>query len=125
MTVYNRVRRLCNNKGIDISNLGQHLPDANVSKGAISHWKNGSVPRAGIIKAMADFFDVSPEYILSGKGTLAVSAEPAGVAKGHTHVAIINGNESKLSDQEVALLSLYKELDVIKRAKLLAYASEL
>lgn len=125
MTLYDRIRRLCNSQGIDISNLGEHLPDANVSKSTISHWKNGTVPRAGLVKAMADYFDVSPEYILTGKGA---ANEPAGVKEvvaGRAPVAIIDGYEKKLTEQEVALLNLYKELDVIQRARLLAYASEL
>lgn len=125
MTLYDRIRRLCNGRGIDISNLGEHLPDANVSKSTISHWKNGTVPRAALVKAMADYFEVSPEYILSGKGA---SVEPEGVKEvvaGRAPVAIIDGYEKKLSEQEVALLKLYKELDVIQKAKLIAYASEL
>ena len=125
MTLYDRIRRLCNGRGIDISNLGEHLPDANVSKSTISHWKNGTVPRAALVKAMADYFDVSTEYILTGKGA---SNEPAGVKEvvaGRAPVAIIDGYEKKLSEQEVALLELYKELDVVQRAKLIAYASEL
>ena len=124
MTLYNRVRRLCNDQGIDISNLGEHLPDANVSKSTISGWKKGAVPRAAIIKAMADYFDVSTEYIISGKGASAESADAKNATKSRNPVLIINGGE-KLSEQETALLKLYRELDVIKRAKLLAYASEL
>lgn len=124
MTLYNRVRRLCNDQGIDISNLGEHLPDANVSKSTISGWKKGAVPRAAIIKAMADYFDVSTEYIISGKGASAGSTDAKSAASNHNPMVIINNGE-KLSEQEVALLKLYRELDVIKRAKLLAYASEL
>ena len=122
MTMYERVRRLCNNKGINISNLGQHLPDVNVSKSTVSHWKNGVVPRAGVVKAIADYFEVSPEYILSGNGTPA-SANTS--AASHEAVAIINGTTIRLSEQEVALLKMHKKLDVIKKARLIAYAAEL
>lgn len=124
MTLYNRVQRLCNSQGIDISNLGSYLPDANVASSTISGWKKGATPRASIVKAMADYFDVSPEYIMSGKGT-AEAAEVKSVVSDRGPVAIINGAEKKLTEQEVALLRLCKELDVVQKAKLLAYASEL
>ena len=125
MTLYDRIRRLCSGRGIDVSNLGEYLPNANVAKSTINGWKNGAVPRAALVKAMADYFEVSPEYILSGKGA---TTEPEGVKEvvaGRAPVAIIDGYEKKLTEQEVALLKLYKELDVIQRARLLAYASEL
>ena len=46
---------------------------------------------------------------------------------GHTHapVTIINGSERNLSEQEIALLDMFSKLDVIKQARLLAYAAEL
>lgn len=125
MTMYDRVRRLCNSKGINISNLGDHLPDANVSKSTISHWKNGAVPRAGVVKAMAEYFDVSTEYIMSGNGSAPETGSITIHLEGHEPVAIIDGSKKQLSEQEVALLKLYKGLDVIKKARLLAYASDL
>lgn len=125
MTMYDRVRRLCNSRGIDISNLGQYLPDANVSKSTISGWKKGATPRAGIVKSIADYFDVSPEYIAKGNGAPAVSADAICVSAGSAPVAIINGKEKKLSEQEVAILRLCKDFDVVQKAKLLAYAAEL
>lgn len=126
MTVYDRVRRLCNSKGIDISNLGEYLPDANVASSTISGWKKGATPRAAIVKSIADYFDVSPEYI--AHGAQAKAAKPAEALKspgGHAPFVVINGTEKKLSEQEVELLRLYREMDVIKKARLLAFAAEL
>ena len=122
MTIYERVRRLCNNHGISISNLGQYLPDVEVSKSAVSHWKNGSVPRTEVIKSIADYFGVTPEYIANG--TTADALESRSASSVHP-VAIIDGREKRLSEQEVAILHLCRDLDVIQKAKLLAYASEL
>lgn len=125
MTMYDRVRRLCNSQGIDISNLGQYLPDANVSKSTISGWKKGATPRAGIVKSIADYFDVSPDYIANGNKAPVAPADAICVPANHGPVAIIEGKEKKLTEQEVAILRLCKELDVVQKAKLLAYASEL
>lgn len=122
-TMYERVRRLCNEQGINISDLGRHLPDIDIAKSTISHWKKGATPRAGVVKSIADFFDVSTEYILNGNGGSPVNAERS--SEGLTPIIIINGDKKKLTEQEVALLELYEELDVIQKARLLAYASEL
>lgn len=125
MTMYDRVRRLCNSQGIDISNLGQYLPDANVSKSTISGWKKGATPRAGIVKSIADYFDVSPDYIAHGNKTPGVPSDVICVPSDSSPVAIIDGNKRKLSEQEVAVLRLCRDLDVVQTAKLIAYASEL
>lgn len=125
MTMYDRVRRLCNSQGIDISNLGQYLPDANVSKSTISGWKKGATPRAGIVKAIADYFNVSPDYIANGNKAPVVTADAICVPADSAPVAIIGGKKRKLSEQEVAVLHLCKDLDVVQKAKLLAYAAGL
>jgi transcriptional regulator with XRE-family HTH domain len=96
-----------------------------ISKSAVSHWKNGSTPRAEIIKSMADFFNVSPEYIANGNKAPVTNADAICVPCDSDPVAVINGKKRKLSEQEVAVLQLCKELDVVQKAKLLAYASEL
>ena len=80
------------------------------------------LPRAKTVKAVADYFGVSVDY-LKGDGA-AVNVETVqdnhGII-GHTHapVTIVNGNERKLSEQEMELLS------VMDRAKLLVFANEL
>lgn len=122
-TMYERVRRLCNEHGIEISNLGDHLPDVSIAKSSISGWKKGATPRAGVVKSIADFFDVSTEYILNGDRNSSMNAERS--SAGLTPIVIINGDKRKLTEQEAALLELYEELDVIQKARLLAYASEL
>lgn len=65
MTMYERIQNLCRNRGFEISNLGDNLPGISLTKGTISKWKSGTVPRASTLKAIADFFGVSPEYLLS------------------------------------------------------------
>lgn len=125
MTLYDRVRRLCSNQGISISNLGEHLTDVDISKSAVSHWKNGSTPRAEIIKSIADYFNVSPDYIMHGNKAPVVTADAICVPADSAPVAIIDGKKRKLSEQEVAVLHLCKDLDVVQKAKLLAYAAGL
>lgn len=63
MTMYEKIRKLCKNKGFEISNLSKYIPALNISKGSISKWKNGAVPRADKMKAIADYFGVSVEWL--------------------------------------------------------------
>lgn len=52
---------LCNQKGTSptaaIVSLG-------ISHGSVTNWKKGSVPRDTTLKKIADYFEVTPEYLL-------------------------------------------------------------
>ena len=76
MTTYERIQALCRSAGFEISNLSEHLPGVTITRGSISKWKNGAVPRASTLKAIADHFAVSVEYLL---GTAPV---PYGLPEG-------------------------------------------
>ena len=127
MTMYEKIQILCKNQGFEISNLGDKIPGTSVTKGTISKWKSGAVPRASTLKAIADFFGVSTEYLTS-ENSLEVHTvnENHGII-GHNHapVTILNGCEIKISEQEMALLDIFKKLNIVKQAQLLAYAAEL
>lgn len=129
MTMYEKVRNLCKSKGLEISHLCQVLPDVKLSKSTISGWKCGAVPRAGTIKAIADYFGVTPEYLTNDDApdisVATINAQQAVVGSPHSPVTIINGTEKGLSEQEIALLNLFGGLDVIGQARLLAFASDL
>jgi transcriptional regulator with XRE-family HTH domain len=63
MTLYEKLQTLCKNRGFEISNLGGVL-GINLSKGTISKWKKGAMPRAATLKAIADYFGVSVPYLM-------------------------------------------------------------
>ena len=63
MSFYEKVKALCEREGFVISNLGNVLPDNNITKGSISKWKSGTKPRAKNIKAIADYFGVTVDYL--------------------------------------------------------------
>jgi transcriptional regulator with XRE-family HTH domain len=98
------IESLCNGRGISISNMGTELvtqygENAYVSKAAISGWKKGSHPNIEKLKFIADFFEVTVDYLL-GK-------EPAPVK------------------METELLRIFYDLPVVEQAQLLAFAVEL
>ncbi len=64
MTLYEKIQMLCRKEGFEISNLGEKVPGLSITRGSISGWKKGAVPRASVLKAIADYFGVTTEYLL-------------------------------------------------------------
>lgn len=64
MDVYNRVKELALNKKVSIAFLERKL---DISNGSISKW-NASHPNSEPLKKVADFFDVSTDYLLGRTG---------------------------------------------------------
>lgn len=127
MTMYEKIQALCKQEGFEISNLGEHIPGVSVTKGSISKWKTGAVPRANTLKLIADHFGVTPESLASDESVSVQSVQDNHGIIGHTHapVTIINGSERKLTDQEVELLNIFEKLSVMDQARLLVFANEL
>lgn len=127
MTMYEKIQALCKKQGFEISNLSEHIPGVSVSKGSISKWKTGAVPRANTLKLIAEFFGVTPEELASDDSVQVQTVQDNHGIIGHTHapVTIINGSERKLTDQEVELLNIFETLSVMDQAKLLVFANEL
>lgn len=129
MTLYEKIQILCKKEGFEISNLGDRL-GISITKGSISKWKTGAVPRANTVKAIADYFNVTPEYLTSEADINAQTIQSVQDNHGiigttNAPVTIVNGSERKLSEQEVELLSIFSKMSVMDQAKLLVYASEL
>lgn len=127
MTMYEKIQALCKKQGFEISNLSEHIPGVSVSKGSISKWKTGAVPRANTLKLIAEYFNVTPEELTSDSSVEVQTVQDNHGIIGHTHapVTIINGSERKLTDQEVELLNIFETLSVMDQAKLLVFANEL
>ena len=64
MTLFNRISRLCDENGITRSQLETEL---NLGKGTISKWRENPNPNAKNILALAQRFNVSTDYLLTGK----------------------------------------------------------
>lgn len=128
MTLYEKVQVLCKKEGFEISNLGE-VTGIKVSKGSISKWKTGACPRAETVKAIAEYFHVTPESLTSDteivQSVQTVQDNHGVIGTTNAPVTIINGSEHKLSEQEMELLNIFSKLSVVDQAKLLVQASEL
>lgn len=56
---YEKLEKLCQEKGISLRKLTGEL---NISNANATFWKNGSIPRKSTIKKIADYFCVPVEY---------------------------------------------------------------
>ena len=60
MNTFQRIQSLANQKGISIAELERRL---NLSNGLIARWKKSAPSSKGLV-AIADYFDVSVDYLL-------------------------------------------------------------
>lgn len=69
---FNVVQKLCDEKGISISQLALNLK---ISKSNITNWKNGSTPRADKLEKISDYFGVTTDYLLGNEQKNKPAAE--------------------------------------------------
>lgn len=126
MTTYEKIKLLCEKDGFSISSMPQKIPGLSISKASITGWKNGSVPRPEKLKAIADYFNVTPESLLSDETVSVQTVQNNHGIIGNTNapVTIMNGN-SHLTEQETELINLFRKMSVIQQAQLLVNAAEL
>lgn len=122
MTTYQKIKMLCEKEGFAISSISNHIPGADVTRGTITGWKKGSLPRASTLKAIADYFNVPVDYFVNE------SDESINYSFNNIHGdnnVIGHTETAPLSPNEAALLSMFRKMDIIKQAKLITMASEL
>lgn len=52
---------LCKEKGVSPNHVAGEI---GLSSASVTYWKNGSIPRSLTLSKLADYFDVTPEYLL-------------------------------------------------------------
>jgi transcriptional regulator with XRE-family HTH domain len=58
---YQRLKKICDDRGITVTYL---LKDLHISTSKGTAWKNGSSPNSEIVKKIANYFNVSTDYLL-------------------------------------------------------------
>lgn len=64
MSVKNRVLELCEKNGIKVGTLER---ETGMSNGTIRWWKETTKPNGKTLQAIADYFGVSVDYLLTGE----------------------------------------------------------
>lgn len=117
---YENVSSLCKQRGIKITTLSRTL---GLSSSAPSYWRSGSVPKASTLQKIAEYFDVSTDYLLYGDtkeaGNSISNISNSTIAQGVSgnHISISNGASPKSESSEVSeaaaeLIRIFKQLDL-------------
>lgn len=59
---YNRLQELCKERGVALTNVV--VDTLKMSRGNLSRWKNGAVPKGDTLSTLAEYFGVSTDYLL-------------------------------------------------------------
>lgn len=102
---YDRFIELCRKSGIKPTPLVMQM---GLSSSNVSQWKKGSTPRPEVLKRLADYFNVSVEYLLESDQK-EKPATPEG---------------DELSDEDIEIIKLLRAASPAKRAALLALLKE-
>lgn len=127
MTIYEKIKKLCENAGFPVSSIGERIPNMKINKASVTGWKNGSKPRPDKIKIIADYFGVPVSYFTEDEPVNVHTVQDNHGIIGHAHapVTINGGADQQLSEQAAELLGIFESLNVVNKARLLAYAAEL
>lgn len=87
MITVNRIEELCKNKNISVNKM---LSDIGLSAFVIRNMKNGSAPSVDKMIAIAEYFDVSMDYLLG-----------ADISDKNTYKGIYADFFSSLSEEEL------------------------
>ena len=105
MSTYEKIERLCRSHGFPISRIGEVIPDLNVTKASVSGWKKGSVPRKEKIITIADYFNVTTDYLMGEEDyipTEAPNSSPYGYKSGLLPViGVASAGKGVFADQDI------------------------
>ena len=69
---YDILQGLCRKRGLTVTAALQIM---GVSSGNISHWKKGRLPKGKTLRRMAQFFDVSIDFLIGDKQRLLAAQQ--------------------------------------------------
>lgn len=99
---YEIFTNLCDEKSISPTATLQNLK---ISTSKLTAWKNGSLPSASVLILLSEFFQVSIDYLLTGKEK--------------------SSSKDNLSNDEQELLTYYSKLHDINKGKVIGTAKTL
>lgn len=94
MLMYQMIRKLCSDRKITMSELASQI---GVSKSTISRWNNDNSPSLDTAKKIADYFDVSLDYLLERNTT----------------------SETQVDSNIISIQRVYESMDSNKRSRMM------
>jgi len=101
---FERIKALCDERGIKITNL---LSELGMSPGNLTRWKNGTVPDGNTLVKLAQYFNVTTDYLLGiddlKKELLDILDTPDGLIKRLAHYFFECDEDGKLRIIQTAM----------------------
>lgn len=121
---YEKLQHLCRKQGISVTEFAKQI---GLSQSNVTTWKAGAIPRSKTLKASSEFFNVPISYFTEDEPVNVHTVQDNHGIIGHAHapVTINGGADQQLSEQAAELLGIFESLNVVNKARLLAYAAEL
>ena len=94
---YERLKKLCDERGLALTNVV--VNELHMSRGNLSRWKNGNVPKGDTLSTLAEYFGVSTDYLL---GTAELKKDC---------LATLDNQVLSLTAEEVRFVLKYRALD--------------
>lgn len=99
---YERLKKLCDERGIALTNVV--VNELHMSRGNLSRWKNGQVPKGDTLSTLAEYFGVSTDYLLGNESLKEKS------------IALLDDPELTLTADEKWFIQKLRSLDKEGRA---------
>lgn len=121
MTFYENLSKLCEINGITISAL---LSELKMSASNKQKWQNGATVNSMVLSKIADYFQVSTDYLLgrteSQQNLYQINTGDVGDNSNvNTH------NATKFDSDDIQILNLIKKLSLIDKAKIIVMINEM
>lgn len=134
--LYNQVKKLCDEQKLAITALARQL---NLSPSAPDNWKKGSFPKVETVMKIAEYFDVTLDYLLYGgerqhnilnMGKTDVSdVNGQNVIQWNSGGTVVTENASSKSAElqgiDAAMMQVFVGLDMLDKSKLFQAACEM
>lgn len=123
---WNQFYQLCKNVDLRPTALGSKL---NISSGTINNWKNGTIPNGETLLKLADFFDVSVDYLLgrenASSNSNSITNNGNVISSTQSNNIVNSSDETKFDTTTTQVAEAFSNLSFSDKAKVMGLVAEL
>lgn len=105
---------LCMKKGVSCYKA---CTDIGLNRSAVAKWKNGATPNGSTISAIADYFGVTTDYLLTGEEKAPTSEGERDLGYDDFTYAMQNETKELTDSDKELLLSMARQLNQARKQK--------